>query len=138
MLQLHPAARELLASDAVAHLVTVNPDGSPQVSLVWVGLDGDEIVSGHMRRTQKVRNIARDPRVVLSIQTDQVNEYDLLEYLVIRANARVQEGGARDVLQRLAHVYLGPDVEFPPPQYTEPGFVLRFAPEKVDGVGPWA
>ena len=137
MPELHPAARELLASDAVAHLVTVNPDGSPQVSMVWVGLDGDEIVSGHMRRTQKVRNIARDPRVVLSIQTDQVNELGLLQYLLIRAHARVQEGGARALLQRLAHVYLGPDVEFPPPQYTEPGYVLRFTPDKVDGVGPW-
>jgi PPOX class probable F420-dependent enzyme len=138
MPELHSAARELLVSDAVAHLVTLNPDGSPQVSVVWVGLDGDEIVSGHMQRRQKVRNIERDPRFVLSVQTDHVNEHGLLEYLVIQGRARVQEGGARDLLQRLAHVYLGPDVDFPPPQYTNPGWVLRYTPDKVGGVGPWA
>ena len=48
----------------LAHMVTLNADGSPQVSCVWVGLDGDEIVSGHLPRNQKVKNVERDPRVV--------------------------------------------------------------------------
>ena len=55
MAELHPAARELLESDALVHLVTINPDGSPQVSIVWAGLDGDEIVTGHLPSTASSR-----------------------------------------------------------------------------------
>jgi PPOX class probable F420-dependent enzyme len=58
--------RSLIASGPMAHLTTVNPDGSPQVTVIWIGLDGDELVSGHMNWYAKLRNIARDPRVVLS------------------------------------------------------------------------
>ena len=65
---LNAAATELLESDALAHLVTINEDGSAQVSCVWVGLDGGDIVVGHQARRLKVRNVERDPRVVLSIE----------------------------------------------------------------------
>jgi len=131
-------ARELLDSDALVHLVTLNPDGSPQVSCVWVGLDGDEIVIGHQQRRQKVRNVERDPRVVMSIEGPGLNERGLREYLVIHGRARVQEGGAAALLQRLAHVYLGPEVVFPPPGFDAPGYVMRITPERLGGVGPWA
>lgn len=134
---LPPEARELLESDGLVHLVTLNPDGSPQLSCVWVGLDGDEIVSGHMLRRQKIRNVERDPRVVLSIEGEGLNELGLREYLVVHGSARVQEGGAAELLQRLAHVYLGPNVEFPPPGYHAPGYVLRITPKRLGGVGPW-
>ncbi len=135
---LHPNGRELLESDALAHLVTLNPDGSPQSSCVWVGLEGDEIVSGHMQRRQKVRNVERDPRVLLSVEGKSHNQLGLREYLVVHGRARVEEGGAAALLQRLAHVYLGPGVEFPPPGITAPGYVLRITPERAGGVGPWA
>jgi len=131
-------ARELLESDALVHLVTLNADGSPQLSCVWVGVDGDEIVSGHMLRRQKVRNVERDPRVVLSLEGRGVNDYGLREYLVVHGRARVQEGGAAALLQELAHVYLGPEVVFPPPGLDAPGYVLRMTPERLGGVGPWA
>jgi PPOX class probable F420-dependent enzyme len=94
MVTLHPDARALLESDALVHLVTLNADGSPQLSGVWVGLDGDEIVSGHMLRRQKVRNVERDPRVVLSVEAQTHNPLGLREYLVIRGRARIQVGGA--------------------------------------------
>jgi PPOX class probable F420-dependent enzyme len=135
---LHPEARKLIESDRLAHMVTLNPDGSPQVSCVWVGMDGDEIVSGHLPRNQKVKNVERDPRVAISIETDTVGDIGLIEYLVIRGTARIQEGGAADLLQRLAHVYLGPDVKFPPTDDPPPGYIIRTSPEKVGGVGPWA
>ena len=136
---LHPKARELLESDALVHLVTLNPDGSPQLSCVWVGMDGDEIVSGHMRRSQKVRNVERDPRVVLSIETAMLNRINLREYLVVHGRASVQQGGAADLLQRLAHTYFGPGVDFLPGEHApEAGYVLRIAPERTGGVGPWA
>jgi PPOX class probable F420-dependent enzyme len=138
-MELHPAARELLESDALAHLVTIGADGSPQVTCVWVGLDGDEIVSGHLSGAQKkLENIRRDPRVALSLETDRTNDFGLREYLVVHGRARLEEGGAPELLQRLAHVYLGPDVDFPPMPDPPPGFVCRIAVERVGGTGPWA
>jgi len=57
---------------------------------------------------------------------------------VVHARASVEESGAAELLQRLAHVYLGPEVVFPPPNFDAPGFVLRMTPQRVTGVGPWA
>ena len=85
----------------------------PQVSCVWVGLDGDEIVSGHLPRNQKVKNVERDPRVAISMEGAGLTEHGLREYLVVRGLARVQEGGAPELLQRLARVYLGTGRQVP-------------------------
>jgi PPOX class probable F420-dependent enzyme len=136
--EIPPEAREVLESDRLAHFVTLNPDGSPQVTCVWVGLEGDEIVSGHLRRWQKVRNIERDPRVALSIEAKGTNELGLQEYLVVHGHARIEEGGAPELLQRLARTYIGPDVAFPPMPDPPPGFVARITVERFGGVGPWA
>ena len=68
------SVQAILESSALAHLVTVGRDGSPQVSIVWVGLDGDEIVAGHLAERRKVRNIRNDPRVALSFETSGHNE----------------------------------------------------------------
>jgi PPOX class probable F420-dependent enzyme len=134
---LNVAARGLIESGKPAHLVTVNPDGSPQVTLVWVGLDGDDLVCGHLDDRQKLRNVRRDPRVVLSIETGVVNDFGLAEYLVVTGSGRVTDGGAADLLQRLAHAYLGPEVIFPPGENHPPGYILHITPERVGGIGPW-
>ena len=137
--ELHPAARELLESAALAHLVTRNPDGSPQVTCVWVGLEGDEIVSGHLVDTQrKIRNVRADPRVVMSLEGTRIHPPGLKEYLVVHGSARLEPGGAPELLQRLAHTYLGPEVNFPPMPDPPPGFVMRTTVERLGGVGPWA
>lgn len=132
------SAREVLDAPRLAHLVTLNADGSPQVTCVWVGLEGDEIVAAHLVDQQKLRNIRRDPRVALSIETDRQNEIGLTEYLVVHGRARVVEGGAPDLLQRLAYSYLGPDVKFPPMPEPPEGFVTHITAERFGGVGPWA
>jgi PPOX class probable F420-dependent enzyme len=131
-------ARPLLESDALAHLVTVNRDGSPQVTCVWVGLEGDELVTAHLFEQQKLRNVRRDPRVVLSLEGTEIRPPGLKEYLVVHGTAWIQDGGAAELLQRLAHVYLGPDVKFPPMDDPPPGYVMRIAVDRVSGVGPWA
>ena len=132
------SARALIESGRLAHLVTLGRDGAPQVSCVWVGLDGDELVSAHLAAgQQKLRNIARDPRVVLSIEGAELQPPGLLQYLVVHGRARATEGGAPELLQELAHRYLGPDVRFPPMDDPPPGFVLRITPERIGGVGPW-
>ena len=138
LVELPPAARELIESGALAHLVTLNADGSPQVSCVWVGLEDGEIVSGHLGDRQKLRNVRRDPRVSLSLEGTEVQPPGLKEYLVVHGRAQVEPGGAPELLQRLAHVYLGPEVTFPPMDDPPPGLVLRISPERVGGVGPWA
>jgi len=136
--EIHPAARELLESAALAHLVTRNPDGSPQVTCVWVGLEGDEIVSGHLVDTQrKIRNVRADPRVVMSLEGTRIHPPGLKEYLVVHGSARLEPGGAPELLQRLAHTYLGPEVHFPPMPDPPPGFVMRTTIERLGGIGPW-
>lgn len=138
-MELPAEARALIESPALGHLVTLNADGSPQVSCVWVGLDGDELVSGHLsEKQQKLRNVRRNPRVALTIEGTAMHPPGLKEYLVVHGSARIEPGGAADLLQRLAHGYLGPEVKFPPMDDPPEGFVLRITPERLGGVGPWA
>jgi PPOX class probable F420-dependent enzyme len=138
-MDLPDSARLLVESGRLAHFVTLNPDGSPQVSCVWVGLDGGEIVSGHLfAGQQKLRNVRRDPRVTLSIEGTELQPPGLMQYLVVHGRARISEGGAPELLQELAHRYLGPDVTFPPMPDPPPGFVMRTTVERIGGVGPWA
>ena len=132
-------ARALIESGALAHLVTLNADGTPQVTCIWVGLDGDEIVSAHLRADQrKLRNVRADPRVTMSLEGVNVNARGLKEYLVVHGTARLTDGGAPELLQRLAHVYLGPDVVFPNMADPPPGVIMRTTVERLGGIGPWA
>jgi len=132
------SARAVLESPALAHLVTLNPDDSPQVTVVWVGLDGDEVVAGHLPEHRKVRNIRNDSRVALSIETGSHNAMGLTKYLVVYGTARITEGGAAELLQHLAHTYLGPDIRFPPMDDPPPGYITHITVDRVAGVGPWA
>jgi PPOX class probable F420-dependent enzyme len=132
-----PEARELIDGDGLAHLVTIDPDGRPQVSCVWVGLEGDEIAFASIGARRKLDNIRRDPRVALSIEGTRTNEIGLREYLVVHGSARIDEGGAPELLQHLAYTYIGPDVKFPPIDDPPPGAVARITAERLGGVGPW-
>jgi PPOX class probable F420-dependent enzyme len=128
--------RELIESGPMAHLSTINADGSPQVTVIWVGLDGDYLVSGHMSRYVKLRNIERDPRVVLSFDGPRVAGAFLNEYAVLQARATIEPGEAAwDLLNRLAKVYVAPEAEFPAPR--GPGYLVRYTVERIGGVGPW-
>jgi PPOX class probable F420-dependent enzyme len=138
-MQLSPEVRRMIESGRLAHLVTLNRDGSPQVSCVWVGIENDEIVSAHLSdRQQKLRNVRRDPRVSLSIEGTELQPSGLLQYLVVHGRARITEGGGPELLQELAYRYLGPDVKFPTMPDPPPGYVLRIEAERIGGVGPWA
>jgi PPOX class probable F420-dependent enzyme len=129
--------RDLIEAGTPAHLVTLNPDGSPQVTVVWIGLEGDEIVAGHLPRNRKVRNIEKDGRVAISLQAGTKSAMGLTEYAVIYGHARITEGGAAALLQRLAYVYMGPGVKFPPMDDPPPGYVTRVTVDRIEGVGPW-
>ncbi len=138
MVAIPDSARSLLEGPHLAHLVTVNPDGSPQVSCVWVGLDGNEVVFASLGPWRKVRNLERDPRVALSIESPTVNSMGMREHLVLQGTAAVESGGAPELLQRLAHVYIGPQAKFPPMDDPPPGSVMRITVDRVGGVGPWS
>ena len=132
------SVRELLPKAPLAHLTTLNSDGGPQVTVVWVGIENEEFVIGHMAEHTKVRNVRRDPRVALSLLGDKTNAKGLREYVVIYGNARVTEGGAVDLLQRLARIYLGPNAEYPPAEMRNtPGYITRITPTRCAGIGPW-
>jgi len=132
------SVRNLIATAPVANLTTLNKDGSPQMTVVWVGIEGDEIVIGHLDLHQKIENMRRDARVALSLLGPGKNAIGLQEYLVIYGEARVTEGDAVPLLQRLAHIYLGPDADFPPAALRDrPGFVTRITPRRLAGVEPW-
>jgi len=130
-IRLDETTRAAVASGRLVHLATINPDGTPQVTCIYVGWDGDEIVAGHLADHLKLRNIRRDPRVTLSVESDVPFE-GFSPYLVIKGVARVEEGGAVDVLRKITNG------QFPPPgDNYPPGFVTRIVPRKISGTGPW-
>ena len=132
------SVREVIERGPLAHLTTLNPDGRPQVTVVWVGLEGDEFVMGHLALHQKIKNIRRDPRVALSALGDKTNEQGMREYVVVHGDARVTEGGAVPLLQRLAPLYLGVGAEYPPASMRSiAGYVTRITPARFSGIGPW-
>src|SRR5215212_5477479 len=133
------SAERLLEAGALGHLVTLNADGSPQVSCVWVGVDEGELVTAHLNpQQQKLRNVRRDPRVTMSWEGTEVQPPGLKHHVVVHGRGRIEEGGAPELVQRLAHVYLGSDVRFPPMDNPPPGVVLHIEIERVGGVGPWS
>jgi PPOX class probable F420-dependent enzyme len=133
------SAKELIGSGALGHLVTIRGNGRPHVTCVWVAVDGDDLLTAHLNPSQrKLENIRRDPRVAVSFEGSKVRPPGLREYVVVHGRATIEEGGAPELLQQLARVYLGPDVRFPPMDDPPPGVVIRIAVERVGGIGPWA
>ncbi|MGY2122110.1 PPOX class F420-dependent oxidoreductase [Nocardia gipuzkoensis] len=139
-MRLDDDARALIGSGADATLVTINPDGSPQVSVVWVALqstpEGDELVTAHLGVYQKIRNVRRDPRVAVTILSQERGEV-MRPYLSVTGTARVIEGGAPELLRELAETLASPNVQFPPAD-APPGYLTRIRIDKVGGIGPWA
>jgi PPOX class probable F420-dependent enzyme len=133
-----PAAiRALIEEGHLAHLVTLEPDGSPHVTGIWVGIEDNEIVSGHLSETQrKLANVRRDPRVALSIASGRPGPHGMEPYLVIHGRARVTTGGGADLLRRLAQVYISPDADFVPDNAPD-GLVMRIGVERIGGNGNW-
>ncbi|MGK2866025.1 MAG: PPOX class F420-dependent oxidoreductase [Mycobacterium sp.] len=139
-MELNAAARELIGTGADATLVTLNADGSPQVSLVWVAVqstpDGDELVSAHLSdKYQKVRNVRRDPRVTATILAPS-QPGQQRQYLSVNGTARIVEGGAPQLLKELAIAMLGSDEHFPPKDAPD-GYLTRIRIDSIGGQGPW-
>jgi PPOX class probable F420-dependent enzyme len=131
--------RQLLATGPLATVVTLNDDGSPHVTLAWAGFDGDEIVMAtffHLDQ-RKLRNLRRDPRVVLSFQAKEHSGEGLWPYAVVQGRVdRITEGGALAVMDHLAEFYIGPGQTFPMREVPD-GVVVHITIDRVYGQGPW-
>src|ERR1700749_2776327 len=92
-IRLNTVTRAAVDSGRLVHLATINPDGTPQGTCVYVGWEGPEIVAGHLADHLKLRKIRVDPRVTLSFEFDVPFEV-FSPYLVIKGIARVEAGGA--------------------------------------------
>lgn len=128
--------RAVIESGRLAHFTTINKDGSPHTTIVWVGLDGDEVVIGKLAVDKKARNLRRDPRCTFSMEAEG-EQFGMRNYLVVEGTARVEKGGAPAWLQHLAERYIGPGVTFPPTPNPPEGFLIRITPRLVRGMGPW-
>lgn len=119
------ATRQLLDAPNFATLATLNPDGSPQTSVIWIGLDGDTVVFSSTTARKKIRNITRDPRVSLTV-VDLANPYRTVE---IRGRVELTDDPDKELSHRLSHKYVGED---PPAEGPEVHRVIaRIIPEKV-------
>jgi PPOX class probable F420-dependent enzyme len=127
----------LLGSDAVAHVWTTNPDGTPQVSVVWVIAQGDDIVFGTDTASQKARNLRRDNRIVLSIEDTERNERGFQRHLVARGRARIYPGADLALMDRLARKYLGLERHPLAMRDSPTSVVVRVKIDRISGVGPW-
>jgi PPOX class probable F420-dependent enzyme len=130
--------RDFLATGPLAHVVTIDPDGTPHVTLSWAGFDGDELVMATLygEGQKKLRNIERDPRVVVSLQANEHSGGGLHPYVVIQGRARISAGGALDLMDQLAEYYIGPGEKFPM-RDVPAGLVWHVTVERIYGQGPW-
>ena len=130
-------AQALLGTDAVAHVWTCNPDGTPQVSVVWLVARGDEILFGTDAKSRKARNLARDDRIVLSIEDVERNERGFQRHLVVRGNASIDPGPDPVLMDQLAKKYVGLERHPLAVRDSPSSVVVRVAIERISGVGPW-
>jgi PPOX class probable F420-dependent enzyme len=123
--------RDLFNKRAFASLGTLMPDGRPQVTPVWVDLDGDYVIFNSAKGRQKDRNVRRDPRVALAI-IDPDNPY---RYLEIRGRVvEITEEGADANIDKLAKKYLGVD-KYPYRQGNETRVIYKIQPEHTNMMG---
>lgn len=130
-------AQALLGTDAVAHVWTSNPDGSGQVSVVWVIVQDDEILFGTDSNSRKARNLERDPKVIISIEDEETNERGFQRHLVIHGTATVEPGAQPELMDRLATKYSGLQRHPLAMRDSPTAVVVRVTVDRIGGVGPW-
>ena len=128
--------RDLLATGPLGHVVTLNEDGTPHVTLAWVGIDGEELVWASFFDQHKLDSLRRDPRITISFQAKEHTGEGLHPYLVVEGRARITQGGALEVMDRLSEAYIGPG-EVYPWRDAPSGLVIHVTVDRFYGVGPW-
>ncbi|MER8100730.1 PPOX class F420-dependent oxidoreductase [Kitasatospora sp. NPDC094016] len=125
--ELSGPAKELLDRKSFAVVSTIQPDGSPQSSVVWVTRDGDDILFSTVQGRRKHLNLVRDPRISLVVNPPE-NPY---EYVEVRGSATMTTEGGRELIDELSRKYRGEEYGFDGPDDVR--VVVRLSPRKVVG-----
>jgi PPOX class probable F420-dependent enzyme len=122
---------DLFDKKAFGSLGTIMPDGSPQVTPVWVDREGDTVLVNTAKGRQKDKNVQRDPRVSVTL----IDPDDPYRYVEIRGRVvEATDKGAKDHIDKMAKKYLGVD-KYPYAQPGEQRLLLRIRPERVSSMG---
>ena len=136
-MQLPAQVMRVLRSPALAHLITINPDGTPQVSVVWVDVLDDQVVCLAERTRQKIKNLRRDRRVVISVEDPQKNANGLPNHLVLRGHADIREPAQLALQDRLARLYMNLE-RYPFANRGAESLVeVRVTVDRISGFGPF-
>lgn len=125
------SVKRILEDKAYGHVITFNASGKPQVTMVWVDVDGDDVVFNTAEGRLKPQNLGRDPRVIVSVQ----DRNDPQSYMVFHGNARIAEAGADAHIDKLAKRFLGAD-KYPFRRPGEKRLMVRVAVDRIGGYGP--
>lgn len=137
MAEIPASAQALLGTDAVAHVWTQNPDGSPQVSVVWVLVQDDEILFGTDIESRKAKNLARDPAIILSIEDTERNERGFQRHLLIRGTASLEPTVSSAMVDELCRKYTGLSSHPLSLRDSPSAVTIRVSVDRISGVGPW-
>ena len=125
------SVKTLLSDKAFGHVVTLNSDGKPQVTMVWMDVDGDEVLFNTADGRKKPQNLRRDPRIIVSVQSRS----DPQAYAIFHGKARITEEGADAHIDKLAKRFLGAD-KYPFRQPGEKRLLVRIGVDRIGGFGP--
>ncbi|AXI78260.1 PPOX class F420-dependent oxidoreductase [Peterkaempfera bronchialis] len=123
--QLSAKAKELLDAKSFATLATVQPDGSPQLSVVWVKRDGDDVLISTVEGRRKHLNMVKDSRVSVIVNPPDAP----YTYAEVRGEAILTTEGGRELINDLSHKYMGQDYGYDGPDDVR--VVVRIRPAKV-------
>jgi PPOX class probable F420-dependent enzyme len=125
------SVKKLLQDKAYGHVVTYNDKGTGQLTMVWMDVDGDDVLFNTSEGRRKSQNLRRDPRIIVSVQ----DRNDPQAHAVFYGKARVTEAGADEHIDKLAKRFLGAD-KYPFRQPGEKRLIVRISVDRISGFGP--
>jgi|SRR6185436_644134 PPOX class probable F420-dependent enzyme len=123
--------KKVLEDKAYGHVITFNAKGHPEITMVWMDIEGDEVLFNTAEGRRKPANLRRDPRVIVAVQ-DRNNPQ---AFAVFHGKARVTDANADVQIDKLAKRFLGLD-KYPYRQPGEKRLIVRIAVDKITGAGP--
>jgi PPOX class probable F420-dependent enzyme len=125
------SVKKLLQDKAYGHVVTYNDKGTAQLTMVWMDVEGDDVLFNTSEGRRKSQNLRRDPRTIVSVQ----DRNDPQAHAVFYGKARITEAGADEHIDKLAKRFLGAD-KYPFRQPGEKRLIVRISVDRIGGFGP--
>ena len=125
------SVKKIMQDKAYGHVITLSADGKPQVTMVWMDVEGDEVLFNTADGRLKPKNLRRDPRAIIAVQ----DRNDPQSYMVFHGKASVTEAGADAHIDKLAKRFLGVDT-YPFRRAGEKRLVVRVKVDRIGGYGP--